>query len=182
MRLLRMPRLHNQKLTKPGVHSIARTLLRCTYAKIAAEIVKRRKHSDDMKAFALKLAARTVLPVERWNCWNCPHVGIVVLRKTNGVEHRLELHSRITFRQIYQMAREVLDLPAGKSYTSFYSDNLLGARRQCTWEALAQVPCNDCLCSRWLAGTVLGVVTYKPKRSSETADSPKRDESSETEC
>ena len=82
MRLLRMPRLHNQKLTKPDVHSIARTLIRCTYAKIAAEVVERRKHSDDMKAFALKLAARTVLPV-----------GIVVLRKTNGVEHRLELHS-----------------------------------------------------------------------------------------
>ena len=124
MRLLRMPRLHNQKLTKPGVHSIARTLLRCTYAKIAAEIVKRRKHSDDMKAFALKLAARTVLPV-----------GIVVLRKTTAVEHGLELHSRITFRQIYQMARKVLGLPARKSFTSLsllYSDNLLGARRKCT--------------------------------------------------
>ena len=107
LRLLRMPRLHNQNLTKPCVHNIARTLLRCTYAKIAAEIVKRRKHSDDMKAFALKLAARTVLPV-----------GIVVLRKTNGVEHRLELHSRIKFRPVYQMAREVLRLPARKSSTS----------------------------------------------------------------
>ena len=69
MRLLRMPRLHNQKLTKPGVHSIARTLLRCTYAKNSAQIVERRKHTDDMKAFALRFAARTVLPV-----------GIVVLR------------------------------------------------------------------------------------------------------
>ena len=106
-----------------------------------------------MKAFALELAARIVLPV-----------GIVVLRKTNGVEHRLELHSRITFRQINQMGRKVLGLPARKSSTSlslFYSDNLLGARRRCTWEALAQVPCHDCLCSILLGGTVLGVLTYK---------------------
>jgi hypothetical protein len=83
---------------------------------------------------------------------------IVVLREMKGVEHRLKLHPGSTFRQIYQRARAVLGLPPCKSSTSlslFYSENLLGARRPCTWEALAQVPCHNRLCSRWLAGTFL---------------------------
>ena len=163
---MRNPRLRNQKLMKPGVRSIARTLLRYTYTvavNIAARIVARREHSDEMKAFVFKLAARTVLSVGRLDELQELR-QIVVLREMKGVEHRLKLHPRSTFRQIYQKARAVLGLPACKSSTSlslFYSENLLGASRPCTWEALAQVPCHNCLCSMRLGGTVLGVVTYK---------------------
>jgi len=151
---------------KPGVRSIVRTLLRYTYtiaANIVARIEERREHSDEMKAFVFKLAARTVLPAGRLDELQELR-QIVVLREVNGVEHRLKLHPGSTFRQIYQKARAVLGLPACKSSTSlslFYSENLLGASRPCTWEALAQVPCHNCLCSMLLGGTVLGVVTYK---------------------
>ena len=161
MRLMRTPRLRNQKLMKPGVRSIARTLLRYTYAKIAAKIVERREHSDEVKAYVLNLQ---LAPCCTWEgLTNCKDFARL-LREMKGVEHRLKLHPGSTFRHIYQKARGALDLPACKSSTSlslFYSENLLGASRPCTWEALAQVPCHDCLCSMLLGGTVLGVVTYK---------------------
>ena len=151
---------------KPGVRSIVRTLLRSTYTiavNIIARIVERREHSDEMKAFVFKLAARTVLPAGRLDELQELR-QIVVLREMKGVEHRLKLHPGSTFRQIYQKARAVLGLPACESSSSlslFYSENLLGASRPCTWEVLAQVPCHDCLCSILLGGTVLGVVTYR---------------------
>ena len=142
LRLLRMPRLRNQKLIKPGVGSIVRTLLRSTYTitvNIIARIVERREHCDEMAAFVCKLAVRTVLPAGRLDELQGLR-QIVVLQEMKGVEHRLKLHPSSSLRQISQKAREVLKLPACKSSTSlslFYSENLLGASRPCTWEALA---------------------------------------------
>ena len=167
-----MKKLTNRRIEKPDVHIVAaRKLLRYIYTvavNIAARIVERREHSDEMKAFVSKLAVRTVLPVGRLDELQGLR-EIVVLREMKGVEHRLKLHPGSTFRQIYQKAREVLKLPACKSSPSlslFYSENLLGASRRCTWEALAQVPCHDCLCSILLGGTVLCVVTYSSRPKS----------------